>query len=237
MLIDIYTIFFFIIGAFLGSFYNVIAMRSLDGRNWISGRSECDSCKHPLGFLDLIPIFSYLIFKGKCRYCKEKIPPQHFLSEIGFGLLLALIKPNFILFILLSVLWINLISDLTEKTTITLIIYAGMLIIFVSRIINEGFNYKLGLALLMFIIVFLMNMIFNEKDNSFGLGDIDILLLITFYNNIYGAFEALLLGSIAGTIILIPWFITKKLTFKSQIPLVPFIFLGFIISHMGVSLF
>lgn len=65
----------FLIGLCIGSFINVLLMR-LDRKGGILfGRSECLKCHTQLSWLDLIPIVSYLILMGKCRYCKSKISP------------------------------------------------------------------------------------------------------------------------------------------------------------------
>lgn len=58
----------------IGSFFNVLIDRIYRGEQFIKGRSYCESCKHTLSLKDLIPIFSYISLKGKCRYCREKIP-------------------------------------------------------------------------------------------------------------------------------------------------------------------
>lgn len=222
-------IIYFIVGAFLGSFYNVIAMRSVKNESWIKGRSKCDLCGHTLNALDLIPILSYTIHRGKCRYCKEKIPVQHILSELGFGLVLAYMQPGLTGLILLSVLWINLISDITNKLTITSTIYAGIVAILILNIIQYGLIRDVIISIVLIIVVLLTNYIFYGKDHSFGLGDIDILLIIAVYGGIIYALKALGIGCVVGMVILIPLLISGRLTTKSEVPLVPFLFIGVII--------
>ncbi len=77
----------FFLGAALGSFINCASWRIVHGENWMTGRSHCATCNHPLGVLDLIPVFSYLFLRGRCRYCGEKISPRYMLTELGMGLL------------------------------------------------------------------------------------------------------------------------------------------------------
>ena len=60
-----------IIGAVLGSFMNCFAWRIAHGESVVKGRSHCAVCGHELAAGDLIPIASYLILKGRCRYCGE----------------------------------------------------------------------------------------------------------------------------------------------------------------------
>lgn len=63
-----------VLGLLLGSFVNALVWRLHEKKNWISDRSECPHCHHKLGVLDLVPVFSWLFLKGKCRYCRKPIP-------------------------------------------------------------------------------------------------------------------------------------------------------------------
>ena len=82
-----FYVFFF--GAVWGSFLNMAIYRVKHEKKF-GGRSFCDHTKEPLGALDLIPIFSYIIFRGKCRKCDKKIPLLYPLIEITTGLLFVL---------------------------------------------------------------------------------------------------------------------------------------------------
>lgn len=81
----------FIIGTLFGSFYTLAVYRIPKRQDIIHTHSYCPNCNHKLGFLDLIPMLSYLFLKGKCRYCKEKIRPRYFILEMLSGLLFVLI--------------------------------------------------------------------------------------------------------------------------------------------------
>ena len=63
-----------------------MAVRLVSGQSVLSGRSHCDSCGHVLGVLDLFPVLSWLLLKGKCRYCGAKIPPESFITELIAGI-------------------------------------------------------------------------------------------------------------------------------------------------------
>ena len=69
----IYLIIFFILGCFFGSFFTVVGLRLPKHQDFIKKRSHCDVCEHDLSFLDMIPIISYVLLKGRCRYCQAKI--------------------------------------------------------------------------------------------------------------------------------------------------------------------
>ena len=79
------ALWFFLLGACMGSFFNVLADRLPEGRDVIFARSCCGSCGTTLRALDLVPIFSFLFLGGKCRYCKAKLSPWYFLSELLVG--------------------------------------------------------------------------------------------------------------------------------------------------------
>lgn len=67
-------IFAALLGSVWASFSGCAASRMKNGESFLKGRSHCDSCGHVLKPLDLVPIFSWLFAKGRCRYCKAKIP-------------------------------------------------------------------------------------------------------------------------------------------------------------------
>lgn len=77
----------FMIGASVFSFLNVVIYRMPRNMSFISGRSICPSCKTNLRPLDLIPVFSFLGLRGKCRYCGTKIPARDTLVEAFGGVL------------------------------------------------------------------------------------------------------------------------------------------------------
>lgn len=75
----------FFAGACVFSFLNVIVYRVPKKMSFIKGRSVCPACSHDLGAADLIPIFSYIFLKGKCRYCSGKIGVRDTLTEAAGG--------------------------------------------------------------------------------------------------------------------------------------------------------
>ena len=77
--------FLFIYGTAIGSFLNVLIDR-LPNEQSIMGRSHCDYCKKTLQGIDLFPIFSFLLLKGKCRYCHKKLSYFYPFVEILTGI-------------------------------------------------------------------------------------------------------------------------------------------------------
>ena len=87
---NLWLTFSFLIGLSVGSFLNCIIYRLREGGSLWRGRSYCPKCKHKLGILDLIPVFSFIFLRGKCRYCHQKIFWQYPIVELIIGILFAL---------------------------------------------------------------------------------------------------------------------------------------------------
>lgn len=84
-------IFGLIIGAVLGSFGTMLAYRLPRGLSIIAPRSHCPLCKTPLGVADLVPLFSWIFAKGRCRHCGAEISPRYVFIEAATSLLCALL--------------------------------------------------------------------------------------------------------------------------------------------------
>ena len=83
--------FLFILGTLLGSFLNVVILRYHTGMG-LGGRSMCMSCGKKLHAHELIPLFSYLLQRGKCRSCKSSLSIQYPIIEAlsGFVVLITI---------------------------------------------------------------------------------------------------------------------------------------------------
>ena len=81
----------FIMGTVFGSFFTLATYRIPRNQDITHTHSYCPNCSHKLGFLDLIPVFSYIFLLGKCRYCKEKISPRYLIIEVLSGVTFALV--------------------------------------------------------------------------------------------------------------------------------------------------
>lgn len=111
-----------IVGLCLGSFYNVVILRSLSGESMILPPSKCPKCGNKLKPWHNIPVLSYIFLKGKCAFCGERISIQYPLIELTTMLLFAASFLKFglslkMLFamILSSCLLIMTMTDLKEK--------------------------------------------------------------------------------------------------------------------------
>lgn len=76
----------FILGLAFGSFALAMVDRMKVGKDWVKARSACDFCGHTLAASDLVPVFSWAFFGGKCHYCRNKLSVMYPLAELGMGL-------------------------------------------------------------------------------------------------------------------------------------------------------
>lgn len=78
------------LGAVIGSFLNCAAWRIVHGESFVRGRSHCATCGHPLGAGELLPVVSWLIQRGRCKWCGQKVSVRYPLTELAFALLTVL---------------------------------------------------------------------------------------------------------------------------------------------------
>jgi leader peptidase (prepilin peptidase)/N-methyltransferase len=109
-------ILFGVIGLVVGSFLNVCIDRLPKGRSLIFPPSHCESCGRRLAPLDLIPVLSYIMLRGQCRYCKARIPLRIPIVEAFTGAAYAFIWWSY---------------DLTSQSAFALIFVTLFIVIFV----------------------------------------------------------------------------------------------------------
>ena len=148
---EIIYILIFIIGTLFGSFFSLAVYRIPIRQSIMHGRSYCPKCNHKLGFLDLIPVLSYIALGGKCRYCKEKIRGRYIILEVFSGIAFLLFAMS---------LKINIYDFQVEK-----LIYFIFGILFISTLFIIGGiekeNYTISNSVLLFgLIVEAMYMIY-----------------------------------------------------------------------------
>ena len=82
-----FLILIFVTGLVIGSFLNVVILRTLSNESIVFPGSKCPKCQSPLKWWHNIPVFSYIFLRGKCAFCKEKISIQYPLVELLTGLI------------------------------------------------------------------------------------------------------------------------------------------------------
>ena len=88
-------LFVFIVGLCIGSFLNVVILRALSGESIIFPASKCPKCGKKLKWWHNIPVLSYILLRGKCGFCKEKISIQYPIVEILTGIIFVLVFIKF----------------------------------------------------------------------------------------------------------------------------------------------
>ena len=165
----------FIIGACLGSFFLVVGKRLPINEDVLFSRSRCDKCKKELKWYDLIPIFSYVFLKGKCRYCGEKISPLNLIVEIFMGLFFALgyhfipIGYNFYAYLVLSSLMMLIfISDFSYYIILDSPLIISSILLFILKFIFFGYKdalISIVSGILLFLVMYLIKII-GDKEMS-----------------------------------------------------------------------
>ncbi len=242
----VFDIFVFIFGAVVGSFLNATVYRVKKKKDSIISRSECESCKHKLSPLDLVPVLSYIFLQGKCRYCKEKISSINFFFEIISGIVFLLyfnflsfnylinnsafvyINILFYLFIICIFLYIGLYDFFYYEISDKLIFYSSILV-FIYFLISYYFGYISLYIIINHIVtgiivagLFLL-IILITKGEGMGGGDMKLVflmgLILGYPAILYVLFVSFVLGAVIGLILIL----IKNKTLKSSIPFAPFL--------------
>lgn len=184
----------FILGCCLGSFADCAAGRFLSGESVVAGRSHCDCCGHVLGALDLIPLFSWLFLKGRCRYCGAKIPAEAFFVELISGIACCMIVYRYdvsvmsLRGILLTVILITLsLTDLHGWIIPDRLQIAGCAVFFVTALFLPAPTQRILKGLLYGVILgggmLLVSLVFDRivGQESLGGGDIKLFFMTGLY--------------------------------------------------------
>ncbi|MBP1930228.1 prepilin peptidase [Ammoniphilus resinae] len=233
----IQSIFIIIFSLILSSFLNVVAIRIPKGESIVFPASHCVHCKHPLKPHDLVPVFSYLLLKGRCRYCQTKISPVYLLGEVFttcvFVFAFYQIGWNQELWIaipLMALLTTITISDLLYKiipNKVNLFFFVLFALIHVIYRPLPFTDYLIGViaggGLLLLIAII--------SRGGMGGGDIKLMavvgLAIGWKLTLLSFFLASLIGGIIGVLLLA----IKVVKRKEPIPFGPFLALGIWLSY------
>ena len=201
----------FLCGACMGSFVNCVADRYAEKQSVFEGRSHCPVCGHKLGVLDLIPIFSYLFLRGRCRHCKAKIPIRCLLTELMGGLVFLAVelkvglKFEAIEFCLLTgmLFAVALIDHDTMEIPDGLHLFA--LVIFVGFLWAHDDWYNRLVQGLWGALVYgggmlLMSLVMDVilKKESLGGGDVKLYGVLGLFTGLYGGLILLILSCLFG---------------------------------------
>jgi prepilin signal peptidase PulO-like enzyme (type II secretory pathway) len=247
------SLYIFVVGLAFGSFALAMVDRMKSKRDWVRGRSECDQCMHKLAIRDLVPLFSWLVAGGKCRYCHKKLSPAYPLVEISMGtaFLLSYLYFPFELEgsrILLLVLWLLALVvlgglfvydlrwfKLPNKLVYPLIgISAVYRIVYIATTDNSAAGYALGVVGSVAVgagLFWILHLISKGE----WIGDGDVRLGMAMGLLLPGPLEAWLaifVASTLGLLIALPQARKNKKGLKMKIPFGPVLIVGLFVSYL-----
>jgi len=238
----------FLFGLVFGSFANVCIFRLPKGKSIVKPPSYCPSCGKNILWYDNIPLISYIVLKGKCRFCKKPISPRYFIVELITGLLFFFIykkfniTPAFFIFLIfaLSLIIIGFIDMDTYLIPDVIVLPAIPLGLTFSAIFPQihglerfdAFLYSLigiflGAGLLLFLGGFGKIMF---KKEAMGGGDVKLLAMIGSFLGWKNVLLSLFFASLAGTLISLVLILLKKRSIEDYVPFGPYLGIGAVIS-------
>jgi len=239
----------FLFGLITGSFLNVCIYRIPRGLSIIIPSSRCPSCNTPIKPWDNIPIVSYILLGGKCRFCKAKISLRYPLVELLNAIMYALILWRFnfgwhtiIYFVFSSSLIVITFIDLDFQIIPDRITLSGIPIGFLagSFLLPDPFARSSLLGMkesligmitgfgLFYFVALIGSAIFKKE--AMGGGDVKMMAMVGALTGWKAVLLTTFLGSLTGSIIGILLIVLKGKDRKAKIPFGPFLALGTIIT-------
>lgn len=245
------------LGLIIGSFLNVVILRLNTGRSIATGRSACARCSTKLSWYELIPVFSFLGLRGKCKTCKAPISFQYPLVELITAIVFVLLYMHTVLAqslslfslvafvysaVIASLLIVITVYDLRHTIIPNKIVYPFIILSLV------GVVYKVAtVAHFMTISALVAGPLlaapffflwFLSKGKAMGKGDMKLALGIGWLVGIAGSITVFLLsfwiGAIVGLLLIT---VSNRYGMKSEIPFAPFLIIALtIVTLFGVSI-
>jgi leader peptidase (prepilin peptidase)/N-methyltransferase len=255
-------IFFFLLGATVGSFLNVVSDRLPRGKSLLFPPSHCFACNNRLTARDLIPVFSYLWLKGKCRHCSARIPLRILLVELFAGLLFVLLFWHYglswnwlaatiytSLFLALSIIDLEL-QILPNKLIYPFLVMAPVIatltgpnILSIDPDLNFFNQWLSNMYLANFVsaiagaisglLILLIPMLFLR--GGMGMGDLKLTMLIGMITGFPLVFISIFISVISGGLIAGILLLTGIKKRKDAIPFGPFLCLGALVTLLWGS--
>lgn len=233
-----WAIYVYIVGAIFGSFFNVVGLRVPKNESIVRPRSHCTNCKQQLSALELIPIFSYLLLRGKCRNCKVKISPIYFYIEFFTGLLFAFAyyfygftSELLVALFFISLLMIIFVSDIHYMIIPDKILLFFAPILLVIRLtiapLSPWWDSFLG-AIVGFVLLLIIAIV---SRGGMGGGDIKLFAVIGIVVGWKGVLLTLIFACLFGTIIAGTMLLIGHLKRGEPIPFGPYITIGALITY------
>jgi leader peptidase (prepilin peptidase) / N-methyltransferase len=237
-MLEVYS---FIFGLLVGSFLNVCICRIPVEQSIVSPGSHCPRCERPIRFYDNIPLMSYLILGGKCRYCRASISLQYPLIEgvtaLSSLLLFLRFGPSLdylFYFAFVAALITITVIDLYHQIIPDVISLPGLAVGLLASLIlpeitflNSVFGTLLGGGSL-FLVATVYQWLFKRE--GMGGGDVKLLAMIGAFLGWKAVILTIFLSSLIGSVTGIALILVKGKDFKYAIPFGPFLSVGAVIS-------
>ncbi len=229
-------IYIFLIGLCIGSFLNVLILRSLKDESIIFPPSKCPKCLNKLKWYHNIPILSYIFLKGKCAFCHEKISIQYpiieFLNAATYSFLF--LKYGFSLnlifyFIFASLFIVIFMTDIKEKIIFTSHSYILTILGLLYNLINKNLLDSIFGAIVGFLFLEVITFILSKiiKKRAFGEGDSYILMALGAIFGFKSLLNIIILSFLIQVVSIFPQFLQgllKKKEYYLILLLIIFIF-------------
>lgn len=231
-------LFVFGFGACVGSFLNVCIYRIPENKSIVFPGSSCPECKNAIPFYDNIPIISYLVLRGRCRFCKTGISIRYPLIEtltaifsLALFLKFNLTAPFFFWFLFVSVLITISFIDIDHQIIPDVMSLPGIIVFASSFYFIPEMTLKnalLGIFAgggILYSVAWVYYKL--KKQEGMGGGDIKLLAMIGAATGIKGVVFTIFTGSLLGTLIgILIMLYTRAADSKLKIPFGPFLSLG-----------
>ena len=200
-----------LLGLVMGSALNCLALRLASGQRWSgASRSACPHCGHTLQPVDLVPLFSWLLLKGKCRYCKAPVSPRYPITEAALALIYVALVLKFGLSLQLlsalvfaSCLFCLSLVDLDTQIIPDRFILIPIVVRLIELVITGGFRALLSPILTGLVIagaVLIISLIMDKllKKDTMGGGDIKLLFVIGLFLSVPECLLMVMLACVIG---------------------------------------
>ena len=239
---------FAILGLAIGSFLNVCIDRLPQNKSIAYPPSHCEACQHKLAAKDLIPVFSYLRLRGRCRYCQAAVPHRLFWVELATGIIFALLYWHYGLSVELGVMVfyaslfiIIFVIDLEQGLILNKVVYPTMVVALLLALypwpwLPQSMDMRVAYAALGGAIgfaIFLLIAIVSR--GGMGWGDVKLAALIGLATGFPLVFLAVIMGAILGGIVAVALMIAKRRKRREAIPFGPFLALAAMVTLLWGS--
>ncbi len=229
--------FTFLFGLCIGSFLNVCIYRIPASKSISHPRSSCTSCNELIPFYDNIPVLSYILLRGKCRFCREPISLRYPIIEMLTGLfaLITVLKYGasleaLIYFVFIAVLLVITFIDIDHQIIPNVISLPGIPIFFLASFGLPKINYLDSLIGILagggslFLVAWTYHLI--TKKEGMGFGDVKLLAMMGAVIGLRGVLFTIFVGSLVGTLAGALVMIKSRKGMKQKIPFGPFLAIG-----------